>query len=118
MRAPDTVELMWLEAELEFQTGDYAGAVKDLDKIPDVAADGMVGQTRKLAQSTLAVTESFVEKASPKGHFIIRYAPGQDAAIADLAGEVLDSAWDAIGDDLGLTPADPIRIEFYGAPAA
>jgi len=116
-RAPDTVEVKWLEAELAFQTGDYAGAVKDLDKIPDDAVDGMVGQTRKLAQSTLAVTESFVEKASPKGHFIIRYAPGQDAAIADLAGEVLDSAWDAIGDDLGLKPADPIRIEFYGAPA-
>ncbi len=116
-RAPDTIEVKWLEAELAFQTGDYAGAVKTLDKIPDDAVDGMVGQTRKLAQSTLAVTESFIDKPSPKGHFIIRYAPGHDAAIAELAGEVLDSAWDSIGDDLGLKPADPIRIELYGAPA-
>ena len=117
-RAPDTVEVKWLEAELAFQTGDYAGAEKLLDKVPDDAVDGMVGQTKKLAASTRAVTESFVERKSPKGHFIIRYASGShDAAIADLAGEVLDSAWQTIGDDLGLAPADPIRVEILGAPA-
>jgi uncharacterized protein HemY len=32
-RAPDTVEVKWLQAELAFQTGDYAGAVKLLDKV-------------------------------------------------------------------------------------
>jgi tetratricopeptide (TPR) repeat protein len=116
-RAPDTVEVRWLEAELAFQTGDYAAPAKLLDKLPDDAVDGMVGQTRKLAATTLAVTESFSERKSPKGHFIIRYAPGHDAAIADLAGEVLDSAWDTIGDDLGIKPDDPIRVEILGAAA-
>jgi tetratricopeptide (TPR) repeat protein len=116
-RAPDTVEVKWLQAELAFQTGDYAKVAPLLDKIPDDAVDGLVGQTRKLAASTLGVTESFIEKKSPKGHFIIRYAPGHDAAIAELAGEVLDSAWETIGTDLGLQPADPIRVEFLGAPA-
>jgi tetratricopeptide (TPR) repeat protein len=116
-RAPDAVDVKWLHAELAFQTGDYAGTLKALDKVPDDAADGLVGQTRKLATSTLAVTESFVETKSPKGHFVIRYAPGHDAAIAELAGEVLDSAWQTIGEDLGLKPTDPIRIEILGAPA-
>ena len=117
-RAPDSVEVKWLEAELAFQTGDYGSAVKLLDKIPDDAVDGMVGQTKKLAASTLAVTETFVDQKSPKGHFIIRYAQGShDAAIAGLAGEVLDTAWDAIGDDLGFKPTDPIRVEILGAPA-
>jgi tetratricopeptide (TPR) repeat protein len=115
--APDTIEVKWLEAELAFQTGDYAGAVKDLDKLPDDAVDGLVGQTRHLAESTLAVTDTFAEQRSPGGHFIIRYAPGSDATIAQLAGEVLDKAWDAIGDDLGYKPADPIRIELLGSPA-
>nr|HEX4316962.1 tetratricopeptide repeat protein [Kofleriaceae bacterium] len=115
-RAPDAIEVKWLRAELAFQTGDYAGAVKTLDKIPDDAVDGLVGQTRKLAESTLAVTEAFTEVASPKGHFIIRYAPGPDAAIAPLAGEILDSAWETIGDDLGDKPADPIRVELLGSP--
>ncbi len=116
-RAPDAVEVKWLEAELAFQNGDYATAVKKLDKIPDDAVDGMVGTTRKLAQSTLSVTESFQEQKSPKGHFLIRYAPGHDATIAELAGDVLDSAYETIGDDLGLKPADPIRVELLGAPA-
>ena len=116
-RVPDTHEVKWLEAELAFQSGDYAGAIKQLDKVPDDALDGLAGQTRKLAASTLAVTEAFAETRSPHGHFIIRYAPGPDATIASLAGEVLDSAWAAVGDDLGLAPADPIRVELLGAPA-
>ncbi len=117
-RAPDTVEVKWLAAELAFQSGDYAGAVKLLDKVPDDAVDKLVGQTKKLAASTLAVTQAFVEQKSPKGRFIISFASGShDAAIAELAGEVLDTAWDTVGDDLGLKPADPIRVEILGAPA-
>jgi tetratricopeptide (TPR) repeat protein len=117
-RAPDAVEVKWLEAELAFQTGDYAGAEKLLDKVPDDAVDGMVGQTKKLAASTRAVTETFVDKKSPKGHFIVRYAAGSpDAAIAELAGEVLDNAWQTVGEDLGIKPSDPIRVEILGAPA-
>jgi tetratricopeptide (TPR) repeat protein len=116
-RAADAVEVKWLEAELAFQTGDYAGAVAQLDKVPDDALDGLAGQTRKLASQSLAVTESFAEAVSPRGHFIIRYAPGPDATIAGLAGDVLDRAWEVVGDDLGLRPADPIRVELLGAPA-
>jgi tetratricopeptide (TPR) repeat protein len=116
-RASDTVEVKWLAAELAFQTGDYAGALKQLDKVPDDAVDGLAGQTRKLAAQTLAVTQSFVETRSPHGHFLVRYAPGPDATIASLAGEVLDAQWEVVGDDLGLKPADPIRVELLGAPA-
>lgn len=115
-RAPDAVEVKWLEAELAFQSGDYAGAVKHLDKVSDDAFEG-IAQTRKLALSTLAVTEAFVETRSPQGHFLVRHAPGPDATIAGLAGEVLDAAWDTIGNDLGLKPADPIRVELLGAPS-
>src|SRR4026207_2569713 len=57
-RAPDTVEVKWLEAELAFQTGDYAGAEKLLDKVPDDAGDGMGGPTTKLAPSPGAGTEA------------------------------------------------------------
>lgn len=116
-RAPDTAEVKWLRAELAFERGDYAGAVKLLARTPDDAVDGMVGQVKRLAASSQAVTETFVDVTSPKRHFIIRHAPGPDAAIAELAGEVLDTAWQTIGDDLGLQPKDPIRVEILGAPA-
>jgi tetratricopeptide (TPR) repeat protein len=116
-RAPDSNEVRWLEAELAFQSGDYAAALERLDDVPDDAVDGLVGQTRKLVASTQAVTEGFAEQVSPGGHFLIRYAPGPDATIAGLAGEVLDRAWETIGEDLGLKPADPIRVELLAAPA-
>lgn len=116
-KTPDSPEVKWLQAELAFLTGDYATAIKLLEKLPDTAVDGLVGQTRRLAGSSLKVTETFVSVKSPKGRFVILHAPGPDAAIAGLAGEVLDAAWDAIGEDLGLKPADAIRVELLGNPA-
>ena len=116
-RAPDTAEVKWLAAELAFQSGDYARTLELLDKVPDGAVDGMVGQTRRLAASTISVTETFVSVKSPKGRFVIFHAPGPDAVIAGLAGEVLDAAWEAIGEDLGLKPTDPIRVELLGSPS-
>lgn len=116
-RAPDSPEVKWMKAELAFQSGNYATALQLLDKLSDAAVDGMVGQTKRLARQSLAVTETFADAKSPKGHFLIRYAPGPDATIATLAGEILDSAWETIGEDLGYKPADPIRVELLGAPA-
>ncbi len=116
-RAGSSPEVKWLEAELAFQSGKYADAIALLDKVPDSAVGGMVRQTRRLAQQSLAVTDTFVDVPSPKGHFVIRHAPGPDATIATLAGEVLDAAWATIGKDLGYQPSDPIRVELLGAPA-
>lgn len=116
-RAPNTAEVKWLRAEVAFQSGDYSSAVATLKDVRDDAVDGLVGRTRKLAASTLEVTQPFVEMASPRGHFLVRYPPGPDAAIAELAGDVLDRVWQAVGEDLGLSPRDPIRVEILSAPA-
>ncbi len=116
-RVPGSPEVAWLEAELAFQSGDYARATALLAKLPDNEVDGLVGQTKKLAASTLGVTETFVDVPSKGGHFLIRHSPGPDAAIAELAGEVLEAARTAIGADLGLAPTDPIRVELLGTPS-
>lgn len=115
-RSPGSPEVKWLTAELAFQSGDYTGALASLDHVRDDAVDGLVGATRKLAASTLAVTKNFVETKSPRGHFVIRYAPGPDVAIAELAGEVLDRVWQTVGEDVGLSPRDPIRVEILESP--
>jgi Flp pilus assembly protein TadD len=116
-KSPDQPEVRWLEAELAFHDGDYAGALKHLDGVPDDAVDGEAGATRSLAANSLAVTNGFVHKDSPGGHFTIYYAPGPDELMVDLAGEALDQAWARIGDDLGWKPTDKIRVEILGRPS-
>ncbi|HTJ43138.1 MAG TPA: tetratricopeptide repeat protein [Kofleriaceae bacterium] len=116
-KSPDQPEVKWLEAELAFHDGDYTGALKDLDGVSDDAVDGEAGATRSLAANTLAVTNAFVHKDSPGGHFTIYYAPGPDELMVDLAGETLDKAWDRIGDDLGWKPTEKIRVEILGRPS-
>jgi tetratricopeptide (TPR) repeat protein len=116
-KAPDQPEVRWLEAELAFHDGDYAGSLKDLDGVPDDAVDGEAAATRSLAANTLAVTNGFVHRDSPHGHFTIYYAPGPDELMVDLAGEALDTAYDVIGDDLGWKPTDKIRVEILGRPS-
>lgn len=116
-RADDLAEVRWLRAEWLFHRGEYRAAAAKLAGLPDDAVQGSVGATRRLASSAAELTKDFAEVTSPAGHFLIRYAPGADDAIAELAGEVLDASWREIGDDLGLRPSDPIRVELLGSPS-
>jgi len=116
-KSPDLPEVRWLAAELAFYEGHYQKAIDGLTGLTDDAVDGRVGQTRSLAASTLAVTKGFATRKSPGGHFEIAYQPGPDEVIVDLAGEALESAYAAIGEDLGFQPADPVRVELLSNPA-
>ena len=116
-RAGDLAEVRWLRAEWLFHRGEYAATVAKLAGLPDDALQGSIGATRRLASSAAELTKDFTEVRSPGGHFLIRYAPGPDEVIAELAGEVLDAAWREIGEDLGLRPSDPIRVELLGSPS-
>lgn len=116
-RAGDLAEVRWLRAEWLFHRGEYTATVAKLAGLPDDALQGSIGATRRLASSAAELTKDFTEVRSPAGHFLIRYAPGADEVIAELAGEVLDAAWREIGEDLGLRPADPIRVELLGSPS-
>lgn len=116
-KAPDAVETRYLAAELAFIDGEYERVIALLDGLDDDAADSNVGSLRKLAASTLAVTKSFASRESSGGHFVIHYAPGKDEAIVELAGEVLEAAYRALGDDLGYRPREKVRVEFLSRPA-
>lgn len=109
--APDAPETRYLQAELAFLRGDYERAARRLDGLPDDAAFGNVGPLRALVASTIEATAGFARYESPSGRFVIHYPPGKDEVIVDLAAEVLDRAYDAIGDDLGYEPPTPVRVE-------
>jgi thioredoxin-like negative regulator of GroEL len=115
-KSPDSHEVKWLQATWAFHQGNYADTVALLSGVPNDAVDGEVAELRKLAASTLAVTQTFIEKTSSKGHFLIRYAPGDDDVIVELAGDALELAYEQIGDDLGLRPTDVTRVELLGSP--
>jgi tetratricopeptide (TPR) repeat protein len=116
-KAPDAPELKWLEAELAFLDGNYARAVDRLSGVPDDTLGGLAGHTRTLAARSLEVTRNFAHQDSPKGRFTIYYPPGPDEVIVELAGEVLDAAWENIGEDLGWRPTGKVRVELLSAPS-
>jgi tetratricopeptide (TPR) repeat protein len=114
---PTAEESRWLRGELALLEGDYAGALAAIDGLPDDAVAGNVGGLRRLAASTAKATAGFASHTSAGGHFVIRYAPGKEEAIAELAGEVLERAQAVLAEDLGFRPSAPIRVELLAAPA-
>ncbi len=112
---PSSEESRYLQAEIDFYDGRYKQVVSGLVGLKDSDVDGNVGALRKLAASSLQATKTFLVRPSSKGHFQIYYAPGKDAAIVPLVDEVLEAAYEALGDDLGYRPDAPIRVELLGA---
>ena len=78
VRQPGTAETRWLSAELAFLAGDYPKAILELDGVSDETGNGAVGELRRLATSTYAVTSGFASLESAAGHFVVQYAPGKD----------------------------------------
>lgn len=115
--APEAAETRYLAAEMAFVDGAYDRVLTLLEGLDDEAASGNVGELRRLTASTIEVTRDFVSRPSANGHFVIWHAPGKDAAIAELAGDVLEAAYEQLGADLGFRPPERIRVEILGQPA-
>jgi tetratricopeptide (TPR) repeat protein len=116
-KAPTDPDVRWVRGELAFVDGRYADALKALDGVPDNTGGGAVRDLRALVTSTHDLTSTFVKKKSAGGHFEIAYAPGPDEVIVDLAADVLERAYAAIGDDLGHRPTGVVRVELLAAPS-
>lgn len=114
---PRSAESRYLRAELAFLEGRYPDAIEALDGLRAGAFGGNVGALRSLAASTYEATRGFTSRRSAGGHFEIFYPPGKDEVIVDLTGEVLEAAYEALGDDLGARPPGPIRVELLAAPS-
>jgi len=114
---PKAKETRYLRAEMSFIDGNYPQALKRLKGMKNRDVSGNVGQLRKLATSTYSVTKGFVRKESAKKHFVIYYKPGKDDVLADLASEVLESAYARLGKDFGFHPTEKVRVEILSRPS-
>ncbi len=109
--APDAPETRYIVAEQAFLLGEYERAAKLLEKLDHEDVRDAVADLRPLVESTLQATAGFAKRTTPGGHFIIYYPPGKDELLVDLAGEALEAAYTEVGEDLGYTPPDPVRVE-------
>lgn len=115
-RWPDANETRYLKAELAFIHGDYPKALDHLDGLDGSALQGEVGRLRSLVASTLSVTDGFARRDSSGGHFEIFYPPGKEEVIVDLAGDVLERAYETLSADLGFAPTEKVRVELLTSP--
>jgi len=120
-------EVELIQGELLFYQGDYEGAARSLRaalaalRLPAAEAQE-VRSLSELAAASAEVTRGFAEQRSPGGHFLLRYRRGRDEVLIPYAGEALEKAWTALGEDFfepggsdseAARPAGPVRVEIY-----
>lgn len=109
----------YLRAMLSFYDGDYREAEKQMK----VAVDAAKGKrpywehTLGLISQTAQVVDGYEVHTSPKGRFEVYIAPGRDRVLLPYALDALDTAYDELGKELGVTPPTPIRVEVYPSTA-
>ncbi len=118
---PDDPDVRFERAMFRFYTGDYGGAVADLDALGEGARlrDPEDRETlAELIRATHAATRSYVNARSSDGRYLVRHAPGPDAALVPYALEALEAADDALTAELGVRLPGPIRLEIYPSAAS
>ena len=105
------------EARYEDAESTLAGVVASLG---DAAEDSPVAATARhhleVARGAQLALGDAVELRSEDGRFEAVFADGKDALLAPYLFEAMASAYDQLGEDIGVRPEQPIRFEFYDEP--
>ncbi|MEE9385945.1 MAG: hypothetical protein V3V08_21245 [Nannocystaceae bacterium] len=110
------------EGILEFYESDYEAAHARLAALLAAGTLDETGVAR--AERVLALTRGALDTMgdaivikSADGKFEAAFANTKDTILAPYLFEAMDSAYQALGDDLGVFPRDAIRFEFLDSPA-
>jgi len=118
---PDDPDVRFERAMFRFYTGNYGGAVADLDAIGEGAQlrDPADRETlSELIRATHEATRSYVSARSSNGRYVVRHAPGPDSALVPYAFEALEAADEALSAEIGVRLPGPIRLEIYPSAAS
>jgi tetratricopeptide (TPR) repeat protein len=112
---PHAPEVAFIDGQLKFMHGDYAGAVARFDEAAEKERAGELGteirEMRDLARATAEATRGY---QSVRGkHFVVSFAPGKDALLAPYALDALEKAYAALGRDFDDRAEEPVRVEIY-----
>ncbi|KMP10798.1 hypothetical protein UR09_05150 [Candidatus Nitromaritima sp. SCGC AAA799-A02] len=106
---PESGDVHFLKARIEFLKGNYEYARKILDRVGNSHAQ--VREFKTLVRDTHTAAKSFISRESE--HFIFRFEQGPDEILVHYAEEVLEKSYQVLGDLLSYRPGQKVLVEFY-----
>ncbi|MDH5762078.1 MAG: tetratricopeptide repeat protein [Nitrospinota bacterium] len=106
---PNSGDVHFLYARVEFYKGNYEKAWKILETVDDKYHT--VKEFKTLVKNTREATSVFVSQESE--HFIFRYVDGPDQVLIPYAKEVLERSYEVLGKILGYFPKKKVLVEIY-----
>lgn len=93
---------------LSMRNGDIVAAKPIFDRAFEADPFNVrVSNVRKV----IALLEDYEELRTP--HFVIRFDPGNDAVLAELAAEFLEAEYTSLTKEFGFEPAKPTVVELF-----
>jgi tetratricopeptide (TPR) repeat protein len=109
---PDSPEAAYFRGRLLFEQGRYDEAAKAYAEAATKGAGrSAFDSDERLAKA--AAEETKGNEVFESAHFVIRTRPGKDTLLAPYALEALERAYAGLTKDLGIEPAQKIRVEIY-----
>jgi len=106
---PESGDVHFLKARVEFLKGNYEYSVKILKQVGESHSE--VREFKKLVNDTHKATKTFTARESE--HFIYRFNQGPDEILVHYAAEVLEKSYEALGKLLNYYPKEKVLVEFY-----
>jgi len=107
-------EVLYLKGRHAFMKGDYEAATALMDQaLTTGEPNARWAEERDIVKATGEVTRGYEKHLSPKGYFEIALPKGKDRVLLPYAFEALDEAYEVLGEELGMRPPTPVRVEFY-----
>jgi len=108
-RYPNSGDVHFLKARVEFYKGNYEKAWKILETVDDQYHT--VKEFKTLVSNTREATSVFVTQESE--HFTFHYIDGPDQVLIPYAIEALEKSYQVLGKILGYFPKQKVRVEIY-----
>ncbi|GJL79920.1 MAG: hypothetical protein NPINA01_29090 [Nitrospinaceae bacterium] len=106
---PESGDVQFLHARLEFFKGNYDYAWKILKRVE--AKQGSVKEFKSLVNKTRQAAAKFISRESE--HFIFRFEKGPDEILVHYAEEVLERSYQVLGELLNYFPKEKVLVEIY-----
>ncbi len=108
---PDSAEAAYFRGRVLFEQGKYDEAAQAYGEAEERGAGRAIETDVHLAKA--AAEETKGDEVFESAHFVLRTRPGKDTLLAPYALDALEKAYAGLTKDLGIEPAQKIRVEIY-----